>query len=163
MMPGRPVRGSSCLSAPRGCDAIGASPLATCHLISPLSRSIALMRPYGGLTSGSPYSRLCTDRRLRRPPTPRAAGGSLRSTRCPVVRTSPPGGGTDQRHDRASWIGRRACAFPDREPPGQLVAGACVAMASVAIRPSALLTTGSVKSGRFYARPASARRLGAPV
>src|SRR5262245_9272906 len=47
----------------------GVSPCATCQAISPLSISNAVMRPYGGLMSGSP----CT---VRAPPPPPSAAAA---------------------------------------------------------------------------------------
>ena len=47
-------------------DASGVSPCGTCHIISPLSRSIAESTPYGGLTIGRPSTRQSCERRWRR-------------------------------------------------------------------------------------------------
>ncbi len=52
-----PVRGmSSPLSAGLCLMKSGVSPCAICHVMSPLSRLIAVSVPYGGLTSGSPWT-----------------------------------------------------------------------------------------------------------
>src|SRR6185503_16444926 len=61
--PGRPVRGIfNPLSAGWLRTMSGVSPCAICQTCSPLLRSVAVMRPHGGFTSGSPW----TDR----PPPP---------------------------------------------------------------------------------------------
>ena len=55
--PGRPVRGSvTPFSAGFSLIASGVSPCAICQAISPRVRSIALIRPHGGLTSGRPWT-----------------------------------------------------------------------------------------------------------
>src|SRR5688572_1485016 len=53
--PARPVRGMfSPFRAGWSLTSSGVSPWATCHLMSPLARSIAVIRPHGGLIIGSP-------------------------------------------------------------------------------------------------------------
>ena len=72
MMPACPVRGIvSPLSAGLFLTLSGVSPCAICQRISPLSRSIAVMRPYGGLMSGSPWT-------VTPPPPPSAAAAARR-------------------------------------------------------------------------------------
>src|SRR5471032_3399479 len=73
MTPDCPVRGIvSPLSAGLLLMLSSVSPCAICHLIVPLSRSIAVMRPYGGLISGSP----CTVIPAPPPSPPAAAAGA---------------------------------------------------------------------------------------
>ena len=71
--PGCPVRGiERPLSAGWFLMLSGVSPCTACHTISPLLRSMALMRPYGGLTSGSPR----TFKPPPPPPSPSAAAAA---------------------------------------------------------------------------------------
>ena len=76
-MPPWPVRGMSRpLSAGCSLTLSGVSPCAICQRISPLSRSIALIRPYGGLPSGSP--RIAQAAARLRPPRRRGRRGAAR-------------------------------------------------------------------------------------
>src|SRR2546428_2600632 len=87
--PGRPVRGMvSPLSAALFLTLSAVSPCAMYQRISPLLRSIALMRAYGGFRSANPR----TD---RPPPPPSAAGaaagaGGAFPTRPPPAPPPPP-------------------------------------------------------------------------
>src|SRR5262245_63648950 len=67
--PPRPVRGiCTPFSAGEFLTTSGVSPCGTCQAIVPLFRSIAVMRPYGGLMSGNPWTV------MDGPPSPATAG-----------------------------------------------------------------------------------------
>src|SRR4029450_1089017 len=61
----------------------GVSPCAICHLISPLSRSIAVILPYGGLPRGNP-------RTVRPPPPPPSAPAASALVAAPPATDRPP-------------------------------------------------------------------------
>src|SRR5216684_4938160 len=74
MIPERPVRGIfRPLSAGLFLMLSGVSPCGTCHTISPLSRLIAQLRPYGGLPSGKPCMLVAPPPPPPSPPPPAAA------------------------------------------------------------------------------------------
>src|SRR5262252_8385817 len=152
--PSRPVRGIvRPLSAGWLRTLSGVSPCAICQTSSPLFKSIAVMRPYGGLIIGSP----CTNNPLLlSPPAPTvgpvACPGLLGSGAWPVMKFISDlrfsSGGT-----RPSAL---ACVFENTymifvsgsyEPPCQFAPPVAAGRISVARGPSHLLTTGGVKIG----------------
>src|SRR5206468_1361068 len=82
--PDRPVRGIvRPFSAGWFRTLSAVSPLAICHMISPLFRSIALMCEYGGFSSGRPWT-------VRPPPpSPPAAGAATAAPAVSPVRPPP--------------------------------------------------------------------------
>src|SRR6478735_7771112 len=83
----RPVRGIvKPFSAGWLRTASGVSPWATCQTISPLPRSIAEMRPHGGLTRGSPW----TVNPRPKPPSPNSVSPLPAPARPPPARPPPP-------------------------------------------------------------------------
>ena len=154
MRPGRPVRGMvNPLSAGWFRTLSGVSPWANLPHDSPLFKSIAVMRPYGGLTSGKPLN---GDRRSAASAAGRAgrcAGSALRWARpdsapCPRM----------IRHVRPLAVGRRRargrrdliatqytyrCASPDRTSrPASSRRPSCDGIISVASGPSHLADDG---------------------
>src|SRR5437763_7116391 len=131
----------------------GVSPCAICQTISPLFKSIAVMRPYGGLMIGRP----CTKRPLLLSPPPPTAGpvagtGLLGSGAWPVMKFM-----SDLRRSSGGTSpSALACVFENTymifvsgsyEPPSQLAPPVAAGRMSVARGPSHLLTTGGVKIG----------------
>src|SRR6185436_156729 len=131
----------------------GVSPCAICQTSSPLFRSIAVMRPYGGLMIGSP----CTNSPLLLSPPPPTAGpvawlGLLGSDAVPVRKFM-----SDLRRSSGGTSpSALACVFEktymifvsgSKLPPCQLAPPVAAGRISVARGPSHLLTTGGVKIG----------------
>ena len=119
MRPWRPVRGMvRPFSAGWFLMLSGVSPCAICQTISPLFRSIAVMRPYGGLMSGSPWTVSAAAAAASPPPRPPPARAPRRAAPPPAAAPAGPAS-----RARAPCPGRSPCP---------------TALGSAATRPSAL-------------------------
>src|SRR5580658_2481488 len=149
MFPARPVRG---MLTPLRAGLLrmlsGVSPCATCQTIWPLSISIAVMAPYGGLNKGRP----CTVSAPLAAAAPSAAGGGAISKsatpRMKFISDLPFAGGTRPRLVTSDLpYTYKRCVCGSYDPPGQLVPPWQQPISRVPNGPPALLTTGGVKSG----------------
>src|SRR5262245_56033233 len=86
MMPDCPVRGIvTPFNAGLFLTLSSVSPWAICHLMVPRSRSIAVIRPYGGLINGKPLTVMPAP-----PPSPPAGGGGAGAESAPAPAPDPP-------------------------------------------------------------------------
>src|SRR5438874_222545 len=138
----------------------GVSPCAICHRISPLFRSIALMLPYGGLASGSPWT-VSGGGPSPAGAAPPAAGvvacalGFLATPLMYVISERWPPGMSPMLP-----IWRREgmyamCVSGSYDPPDHSEPPPPTAIARVPSGPSHLLTTGGVNTGPILYREAS--------
>ena len=159
MRPWRPVRGIVSPFSAGGCGCCRASRRArSARPASPFFRSIAVMRPYGGLMSGRPCTVSRHRRRLRVVRVRRLAADVAP---CPIASRA--------RHEaegRDLRCSRRCRSMPvsgSNEPPCQLAPPVAFGSISVASGPSHLLTTGGVKIGPSLKRDTSLSRFGAQL
>src|SRR5215831_10782465 len=147
----------------------GVSPCAICHAITPLLRSIAVMRPYGGLTSGRPCT--VSDAPLASAAAGPAGDSAPASAPAPPLRRAPAvavpwtnsisekpesGDGTNPsapmlvcEYVYTMWVSG------SYDPPGQLVPPVAEGRINVASGPSGLLTTWGVNIGPILYRDTS--------
>src|SRR6516162_8878344 len=138
----------------------GVSPCAICQRISPLFMSIAVIRPYGGFTSGRPRTARTPDVSVTAAPGARSAPASAPApplNRGPLVAMpwiqpkSPESLGSPGTRPRDTNVDcektYKMCVSGSYDPPGQFVPPLLIPDARVPSGPSILLTTGGVKIG----------------